>query len=74
MKNVLMMFKKALLIGLMIILTGCVTTNCPTMPAKPTKPTLESIQQTSEGGMTLSKADAEKLGIYILELERGYNL
>ncbi|MAY72049.1 MAG: hypothetical protein CME82_11420 [Halomonas sp.] len=68
------MFRKALLIGLTIILTGCVTTECPTMPAKPTKPTLESIQQTSEGGMILSKDDAQKLGIYILELERGYNI
>ena len=74
MKNVLMMFTKTLLIGLMIILTGCVATECPTMPAKPTKPKLESIQQTSEGGMILSKDDAQKLGIYILELERGYKL
>lgn len=42
------------------------------MPAKPTKPTLESLKPTSEGGITLNKADAERLGVYILELERGY--
>lgn len=72
MKKMLMNCAKIPLIGLTIILTGCVTTNCPTMPAKPTKPTLESLKPTSKGGITLNKADAEKLGVYIIELERGY--
>jgi len=42
------------------------------MPPLPTKPTLNVIQN-ADGGMTLNRDDTEDLGIYILELERGFS-
>lgn len=42
------------------------------MPPLPTKPTLDVIQN-ADGGMTLNRDDTEELGIYILELERGFS-
>lgn len=73
MNNVLMRCRNGLLSGLIsILITGCVTTDCPTMPRQPTKPALPSLTATDEGGITLNNADAQQLGIYILELERGY--
>jgi len=42
------------------------------MPMMPTKPALE-VQIQSDGGMCLDAQSAERLGIYIIELERGYN-
>lgn len=45
---------------------------CPEMPLMPAKPTMSSIQMTPEGGMTMNREDAAKLGQYILDLERGY--
>lgn len=56
------------LIGLVIILMGCQT---PLPKTPPTKPSLK-VEVQSSGGMCLSKEDTNKLGIYILELERGY--
>lgn len=47
---------------------GCQAVS-PKIP--PTKPTLK-VETTTSGGICLSKEDSTKLGIYILELERGY--
>lgn len=60
----------SLLSFFLITLAGCVPT-CPKMPSLPTKPAL-NVQKTIDGGIILSKDDAAKLGVYIIELERGY--
>lgn len=54
----------------LITLAGCVPT-CPQMPNLPTSPVLD-VQKAIDGGIILSKDDAVKLGVYIIELERGY--
>lgn len=54
----------------LITLAGCVPT-CPQIPSLPTKPAL-NVQKAIDGGIILSKDDAAKLGVYIIELERGY--
>ena len=56
------------------LLAGLVVTSlmaCQSNPIKlaPTKPSLEIIQM-EDGSMCMSSENAEKLGIYILELER----
>jgi hypothetical protein len=56
-----MNWKLILLLGLSLILMGCVTT-------RPTKPTLE-VKAQPDGGICLDRANAAKLGAYILELE-----
>lgn len=60
--------KAILTLFLLITLVGCQTQNIK--PLKPTKPTL-TIQQNN-GGICLDKDNAAKLGVYILELESGY--
>ena len=61
-------FQKILLVGLLsIFLVACLSN--PIRRAVPTKPTLE-ITILEDGGMCLDKDGAEKLGVYILELER----
>lgn len=62
-----MKLKVILLIGLSIILMGCMTTSKPQM-VKPTKPKLIILRHT-DGGICLDKENATKLGTYILELE-----
>jgi hypothetical protein len=51
---------------LMVILTAC--QQIP-IQKKPTKPTLQ-IQKQVDGGICLDRGNAEKLGAYIIELER----
>lgn len=58
-----MNWKLILLLGLSLILMGCVT-----QPTRPTKPTLE-VKAQPDGGICLDRANAAKLGAYILELE-----
>lgn len=45
---------------------------CQTQIVKPTKPHLQVIPQ-NDGGICLNRDNAEKLGKYILDLERGYD-
>jgi hypothetical protein len=61
-----------LLGGLLIISPGCLTTRCPEMPTKPTKPTIQ-VQPLPDGGISLDRENATKLGSYILDLESGYD-
>lgn len=58
-----MNWKLILLLGLSLILMGC-----NHQPTKPTKPTLE-VKAQPDGGICLDRANAAKLGAYILELE-----
>ena len=60
-------FQKALVLGLLITFLMA----CQSNPIKiaPTKPSLEIIQM-EDGSMCMSAENAEKLGVYILELER----
>jgi len=60
---------KNLLIGIVITLTGCVT--CPTKPMMPIKPVLSPIEM-EDGALLFSRDDAVKLGVYVIELEAGY--
>lgn len=72
-KNKLKKFEQILLLGLMSTLMACqAVPQCPEMPMAPTKPTLPSIRTTQTGEMVLSRDDAAALGLYILELEKGY--
>jgi len=57
-------WRTALLIGIMIILTACATTK----QIMPTKPTLTAIQNGEM--ICFSRADAVLLGRYIIDLER----
>ena len=60
--------QKILLAGLISIsVMACLST--PKRLIAPTKPSLEIIQM-EDGSMCMSSENAEKLGIYILELER----
>ena len=59
-----MNWKLILLLGSMVILAGC-----NHQPTKPTKPTLE-IKAQPDGGFCVDRANAAKLGAYILELEK----
>jgi len=64
-----MRYAKNLLIGIVIILAGCVT--CPTKPMMPIKPILSPTEQ-EDGSLLFSRDDAVKLGVYVIELESGY--
>jgi hypothetical protein len=64
-----MRYAKNLLIGIVITLTGCVT--CPTKPIMPIKPVL-SPTEMKDGSLLFSRDDAVKLGVYVIELESGY--
>ncbi len=44
------------------------------MPAMPAKPKLPGMMVNPDGGVTMDRDSTERLGRYILELERGYNL
>jgi len=55
-----------LLAGLSSTLTGCAT---KPMRQKPTVPDLKVVEQ-GDGGMCLDRENTEKLGNYIIELER----
>lgn len=70
-----MRFSAILLAGLISIsMTACTSVpTCPTLPPAPAKPQLPSLTQTPDGGMRLDRADTERLGRYILNLERGYH-
>ena len=60
--------QKILLAGLISIsVMACLST--PKRLIAPTKPSLDVIQM-EDGSMCMSAENAEKLGIYILELER----
>lgn len=61
-----MRYAKNLLIGIVIILTGCVT--CPQKPMMPIKPVLSPIEM-DDGSLLFSRDDAVKLGVYIMGLE-----
>jgi len=61
-------FQKTLLAGLISISVMACLSN-PVKPIAPTKPSLNVIQM-EDGSMCMSSENAEKLGIYILELER----
>lgn len=59
----------------LLMLSGCLTLpSCPQMPPIPAKPTLDSVTTNSQGGISLNREDTERLGRYILQLERGYQL
>ena len=60
--------QKILLAGLISISVMACLSN-PTKLIAPTKPSLNVIQM-EDGSMCMSSENAEKLGIYILELER----
>lgn len=53
------------MLGFAITLVGC-----NQKMVRPTKPTLQI--ESYNGGICLDKDNASKLGIYILELENGY--
>lgn len=53
---------------LVILLTACTQT----MSKKPTRPTLTIIERV-DGGIELDRENAIKMGLYIQELEAGYN-
>lgn len=55
-----------LLIG-SVIISGCASNKM----LKPVKPTLTTVTEV-DGKMCMSLQDASALGIYIIELERGY--
>ena len=61
-----------LLAGSISTLTGCSLLMCQAMPEAPIKPKLESLSRTDDGEIALNRSDSEKLGLYILNLERGY--
>jgi hypothetical protein len=61
--------KMTLLLGLLIILVGCVTT-CPTKPMMPVKPILSPT--STDSGVLLTLEDVTALSEYIIELEDGY--
>lgn len=64
-----MSWKRTLAAGLLAAsVAGC---HHATMPPRPTSPTLD-VQVTEDGGMCLERGDTEALGVYIQELERGY--
>lgn len=65
-----MRYAKILMIGIVITLTGCVT-SCPTKPMMPIKPVL-SPTELEDGSLLFSRDDAVKLGVYVIELESGY--
>lgn len=54
--------------GLLAILTACAASP-ETRPPAPTRPLIVVIEQP-DGGLCLVRDEAEKLGRYILELER----
>ena len=60
--------QKILLAGLISISVMACLGN-PVRPIAPTKPSLD-VTQMEDGSMCMSPENAEKLGIYILELER----
>ena len=60
--------QKILLAGLISISVMACLGN-PVRPIAPTKPSLDVIQM-EDGSMCMDAENAEKLGIYILELER----
>ena len=64
-----MRYAKNLLIGIVIILTGCVT--CPTKTMMPIKPVLSPIEM-DDGSLLFSRDDAVKLGVYVMGLESLY--
>lgn len=63
-----MIWKHILAIGLVITLMACQAVSPKILPTKPTL----NVETSSTGGICLSKEDSTKLGVYILELERGY--
>lgn len=61
--------------GLSIFLTASCAgplMQCPKMPNLPVRPQAEMMFWTEDGWLVLSPQDAESLGLYIIELERGY--
>lgn len=69
-----MMHKCKQIVLAMTLLVGSLTiSGCATESQKiaPVKPTLESVKLI-DNNVCFSKQDATKLGLYILELERGY--
>lgn len=79
MKNKAEILKKTLRIGLISILMVTVTAcgmipTCPTMPPMPAKPTLPSLTINDDGSINLDSNDIERLGKYVLQLERGYDM
>jgi len=58
------------LVALLIISAGCLP-KCPTMPLIPSKPALQV--ERMNGGICLDRSNTEKLMLYILDLEQGYN-
>lgn len=62
--------KMTLSIGLAVTLAGCQTI-CQPIPMMPVKPILNPIE-AQDGSLLLSRDDAVKLGVYIIELEAGY--
>lgn len=60
--------KLTLLTGLSASLIGCATKLTPSRP-KPTIPEITVIER-EDGGICFNREDTEKLGNYIIELER----
>ena len=66
---------RPLLLAALLSLSGCLTLpTCPALPPMPPKPMLPSLLESSRGGIDLDRADTERLGRYIMELERGYTV
>lgn len=59
-----------LLVGSSLTLAGC-QAPMREMRQQPVKPTLTSVNEVDKQ-MCMSLLDASKLGLYIIELERGY--
>jgi hypothetical protein len=55
----------------MLIISGCNQRLPEVMPRIPVKPTLNEVRSV-DGMVCFPRRDATKLGLYILDLERGY--
>lgn len=62
-------WRMILVAGLLATSAGCNSLPVAEKQPAPTKPTL-TVEVRSDGGMCLDRENAEKLGVYILELER----
>lgn len=69
-RSLRMQLAVTLLVGSSLTLAGC-QAPMPEMRQQPVKPTLTSVNEVGRQ-MCMSLEDASKLGIYIIELERGY--
>ena len=69
-RSLRMQLAAILLVGSSLTLVGC-QAPVQEMRMQPVKPMLTSVNEV-DGQMCMSMEDASKLGLYIVELERGY--